>query len=344
MTTPYNPEPCGSERDWAIDQLGLAGGESATQSAALARQLAGHSFLPPPDWQTLARVVAARRAPSTMTIAEGLMTGRRDVLREEVESFCAEFFQLEPAERRARDAELTSKCARHPPLLARLNKLVGGFFLAREPFVGETLPDVKALADVVRKLFVMRPHDRAIARQSFLQETRQEPQRWADAARALNTTHPEIARLDSVFLHRIANWQQEKRERVKAERRRKPQAVQAAKRAAKPVQGSGRNNAWIVSVIFVLLGMVSKCDLATNSRLPTAPSKFDMKQFNLQNLQIERVVPPPIKTPDYSSILYSDEDDNLRFGPQQGRRPNIKRRAEQKPAQPGGGAFPLPNR
>jgi hypothetical protein len=288
--------------------------------------------LPPADWQTLARVVAARRAPATMTIAEGLMTGRRDVLREEVESFCAEFFQLEPAERRARDAHLTSKCARHPPLLARLNKLVGGFLLAREPFVVETLPDVKALADVVRKLFVMRPHDRAIARQSFLRETREEPQRWADAARALNTTHPEIARLDSVFLHRIANWQQENRERVKAERRRKPPAVRAAKDA-------GPNIAWIVSVIFALIGMFSKCDLATHSRGPTAPPKFDMKSFNFRN---GAVIPPPTKTPDYSSMLYSDEEGNLRFQPQQGPRPKIKSRGQRKPGQhSGGGLSPL---
>jgi hypothetical protein len=234
MTMPEKQECAIDEGVWAAEQLGLSGGGPAARRAALAIQLQHHNFLPPADWQALARVAQARvaqaqRPPTVMTTTEGLLTGRRDVLRHEVEEFCTEFFRLNPAARRRRHAELVSACASHKPLLAHVNALAGGLNIeCGSPGASES-PEVDGLFNVMLELFVLRPHNRAIARHVFLQQIRPEPRKWATAARVLSQLAPEVARLDAVLFSRLLSWKQEKRELASAERRRNRAFARATK-------------------------------------------------------------------------------------------------------------------
>lgn len=224
MTTSSDPS-IELERAWAAGQLGVGADNAAAARTALARQLCGHDFLPPPDWQALARVTLEGCPPANLTAAEGLLTGRRDVLRQQVEEFCAEFFQFEPAERRERHAGLVSACVAHAPLLARLEALTSGLDVAVASG-GDSQPAVDTLSGVVKRLFTSRPYDRAVARDAFLRSARERPGEWAAAARSLANLQPSLARLDESLLWRLVGW--------KAERRALAAATRAQKRTNRP--------------------------------------------------------------------------------------------------------------
>ncbi|HEX4147978.1 MAG TPA: hypothetical protein VHY20_03280 [Pirellulales bacterium] len=266
MTTPTNSAPHSGERAWAAEQLGLTAGDLAAQRASLARQLQGHDFLPPTDWQALVRTVLDEHQAPVLTIAESLLTGRRDFLRGQVEAFCAEFFQLPPEPRRERHAELLAQCAADALLVARLRALEPGLNLDREALSGPGTPEVKTLADWILKQVVLRPHDRAIARQACLRLTQSDPGKWAAAAQALEKLHPNVASLGPWILLQLKPWKLKQREVESAQRRRK----RSYARTSETVLGRWRQTIfWGAGATLLVSALLSKMEPPASRIRPT---------------------------------------------------------------------------
>ena len=197
MTIPLNnSNRATADAVWAAEQLGLDGPlDFAAARGKLWRQLRAHELLPPADWQVCARV-ALGGAPAEMSPGESIVSGRRDALREQVETFAAQFFRLPPDARRAQWEDLMPHCRPHAPLVARLESLAVGLEVDLETPAAQARPEIAELRQEFCRLFVLRPHRRALALQAFRERTSADRPAWEQAAQMLETWHADVAALN----------------------------------------------------------------------------------------------------------------------------------------------------
>jgi hypothetical protein len=204
MTTGTGPEPPEASRRWAAEQLGVGPDASPREArAAFLRLLLRTNFVPPVRccraWRLLSDPAgAAPPDPDALLDEEGR-------LRQEVEGFAGQFWGLTPEERRQRWQGLSARCAGLPALRAGLGQLEAGLAVGPVDPTRDGEP-VAELAGAVRELFVLRPADRASARQELLLRLRRDLPTWQAAARRLRKRHPEIDALAPGLLTAVESW------------------------------------------------------------------------------------------------------------------------------------------
>lgn len=222
MTTGTSPEPLDRIRRWAREQLDLPPDMSDEQSRrALLQRLAELDFMPPIGWDSALRV--AGFAPCGDVNGRAFAPARRAVeetLRAEVEAFASVFFSLRPEARSARFQELLTACVDLPCLRARVESLRPGLDLPCNLPVDQS-PEVNELLTQARRLFVLRPQERASRRMKWLRECQGDIRKWQRAASFVQSRIGRYAALELVMFRELANAGMRERLRKKVARKRK---------------------------------------------------------------------------------------------------------------------------
>lgn len=222
MTTGTSPEPLDRVRRWAREQLDLPHYMSDEQSRrTLLKRLAELDFMPPIGWDSALRV--AGFAP-----CDGDVHGRtfaparqavEETLRAEVEVFASAFFSLMPDARCARFQELMAACVDLPCLRARVESLRSGLDLPCDLPVDQS-PEVNELLDQARRLFVLRPQERASRRLAYLKECQSRDDQWQTSARWVQAKFPRYAALEPLLFRELSTTGSRVKLREKIARRR----------------------------------------------------------------------------------------------------------------------------
>ncbi len=262
------PEPADERR--AADVLGVPPDAPAAARAAFLRRLPRAGFVPPPHWLDAVRTLTGRPAPEE-AVAPTPDPARLDGLRAEVEGFAGQFWALPPGERRRRWQNLIARCAIDPPLAARLRRLEAGMDL---PAGGEVAVGRSGqLAEAVRRLFVLRPAERAAARRRYLNG------RWEAAARELLACRPALAALEPDLIDRLAHWTENRRQRtlIRQLGRRTVPAFRAARvRGSAPFVGTLIGV--VLAIVWIIAGGAGRNDeppRPRGERLPPAARSAD---------------------------------------------------------------------
>jgi hypothetical protein len=311
MTTPpTNSDRAEADRAiadaaWAAEQLRLSTPvDAAASRRVLLRELRTHEFLPPPDWQTCADLVL-QQPRTEMNPAIAITTGRRDVLRERVEAFAAEFFSIPPAARRARWNELIGLCRPHAPLAQRLALLGPGLDLdvsnqsANLNLSGsrgdspEVSQQAAELRELILRMFVLRPRARAELSLSLHERVESAPTSWEKAAKLLERRDPAVAKLNGWLIEELKNWSkleargtrvlkaQLKRARAQLKRARMQQP-----RAVVTSRSETRNLILIIIGIAVGIAMAASISGTRKSqRQPSPPPQSESLAETLLKLQ-----------------------------------------------------------
>jgi hypothetical protein len=188
------PEPT-ADRPRAADALGVppdAPPEAAR--AAFLRRLAADRWVPPEAAVAAVNRLAGAALPLTADAADEDAAP----FRAEVEAFAAGYWDLPPADRRAKWDDLSARCPDGPDA-ARLGQLEPGLDVA---VVAHDDRLVDEIAGVVRELFVLPPRDRAVRRAGWLAENAGRFPLLAAVARRLDLARSEVAELDP----RLFEW------------------------------------------------------------------------------------------------------------------------------------------
>jgi hypothetical protein len=182
---------------WACEQLNVPGGAAPeAERAAFLKRVQADRFLPSAmvhdAFDTLRGVPVDDSNPVLLCENARDEISRR--VSEQVESFAGEFFRLPIAERARRWQTLQLRAQPFPRILARLNLLQAGLAVDFNP-PGEAAPLIDRLTRACCDLFVLRPSEAAVLRQSLEAEFSVEPSTWTLAAKLLRGHAPEIARL-----------------------------------------------------------------------------------------------------------------------------------------------------
>ncbi len=190
-------------RPAAEEWLGLDRDASpeATRSALL-RRLGAEDFFLDPMGHEAALVLAGRPAGSAPLLTErGTTEGR--ALRDRIESFAADFFQIPVATRRDAWHSLWQASAADPRLQIRLRDLEPGLLIDPSA-IADRNPLVKRLAGDLLELFVLEPGAHAALAREKLWAFQQDPavslQERNRASRELTRRHPGLARLAPGYL------------------------------------------------------------------------------------------------------------------------------------------------
>ncbi len=176
-----------------------------------------------------------------------------------MESFAGEFFRLPIAERARRWQTLQLRAQPFPRILRRLNLLQAGLAVNFNP-PGEAAPLIDRLTRACCDLFVLRPAEAAVLRQSLEAEFSVDPSTWALAAKLLRGHAPEIARLaprliDNLQTHtdraRAARQGLERVARARAAAERTPKV-----RIERPVNEGVVFDGYSLGMLFLVIVMV----------------------------------------------------------------------------------------
>jgi hypothetical protein len=273
------------------------------------RDLAEQRFVPAESvsraFQTLrfdADGIAELEDPHEFLLAE------EQQLQEEVDEFARQMFRWPIDQRKRLWIQLQQRCEHALRPQARLHALAIG--LKADPAaVDINAPLVKELAGYACQLFPLRPVARAKLRNEILSRIERsthpdsfdnsaDPQsryksvadhwtkaraNWENAARVLQSRHPELAALDTQFVERLANWTAEQK------RMTKPQPAPSRRQpTVRTTQSSGRSYWWVVAlvVMFMANAMRFMGNSSDSSRYPQQPYKY--KTYDqIPNLQVE---------------------------------------------------------
>jgi hypothetical protein len=176
----------------AATELGLdPGADPAAVRTAFLRGLPMDGFAPAET------AVAAVNALAGTALPVGPQTAdpRHAAAAADMDEFAAAFWDLPPADRRDRWADLGPRVAR-PADRAFHAHLEPGLSVTVEPLPE---PPVEALAAAVRSLFPMRPRHRAVRRAEWLAAHISDTD-WAVAARRFTTVAPTLAELEPTLI------------------------------------------------------------------------------------------------------------------------------------------------
>jgi|GEM_PF-6789046 len=169
---------------WAEQLATSAESTSDEAVAAFLRTLPKGNFLPAPEQ------VAAVNALAAAALPVGPDYTVEQLLRNEVETFAAQYWALAPTERRAAWEDLSRRGAN----VARLRELEQGLHLLVTPLAD---PIAEELAALMRELFVLPPRERSIRRNTWLFVRTAEETKWREAFAAVHREVPALATLDS---------------------------------------------------------------------------------------------------------------------------------------------------
>jgi hypothetical protein len=269
MTTGTDRDGFDWRRSWAAEQLGVvADAPPAEVRAALLRRLPEAGFVPPPAWRRACRVLSGEAVHGA--VDEDVRLAHDDRLRAEVEEFTRGYWGLAPEQRRRRWETLRAGCS-SPPLTARLEALEAGLDAAAEPGgIGREGPELAELAALIRSLFVLRPAERALARQEFLLRVRRQPHSWERAAKRLRRRYSNLAALDPGLVGELLDWRSRRKRAERGRTRINQGQVQAAARSQN--SGAGRAGVGVLVGVAVVLARLASGGLSHNSDLHRAPT------------------------------------------------------------------------
>ena len=268
--TGTDPDPRDGRRRRAAGQLGLAPDAGPAEvRAAFLRLLERAGFAPPARDRRAWRLLSEAAGPAEPDPDALLEEEQR--LRAEVEDFAGRFWSLAPGERRRQWAELLARCAGAPGARARLQQLEIGLS-ARPGEAGAGGPLVGELAAAVQDLFVLRPADRAAARQALCRRARENPGDWEAAARGLREQHPDLAALQPGLVTDLERWQERQQHLATMRQRLKnPPKAPAPKPAARPAGKGSFRWVWIVALL-ALGGLRAVMSSSSDHGTPTTPA------------------------------------------------------------------------
>jgi hypothetical protein len=294
MATPSSTNPATLGQDlkaWAADQLQVEPGAPPGQVRA--------AFLRQVQTENGTVDLAAREA---LLILVGRPNAARPGLALEaaelaldraVDEFASRFFALGIAERKVVWEGLKARGQGFVRVDARLAALRPGLYLVLPPL--DRHSPAGQLVSAIRKLFVLRPADRAAARQAWLNEadSLRQWQAWVEAARQLRRDHPATAELEPELMSRLADAQVVAEQKAKLNHRMRQAARAETAGAAK--QGNSRWWAWSVAVACLTCARLA-CTGPFSSRPEVPPNErrdvnFDLK--DLDRFRRERVILDP---------------------------------------------------
>ncbi len=259
-------------RVWAAEQLGLSTDRSAEFSAVDARRkfqrmLVDAEFVPPDAWRAAFDEATGREHAGAAP--EAFVADRELQIRAEVETFARQLFQLEPAERQTRYDVLSRNCADFPRLSVRLNGLTPCLFVDVNQFSSEA-PLLRQLAGQVARLAVLKPLDRAVAREAMIRDAVAIMQSVELSARTLKMTRPEIASLAPDLIDELIHYRETRQDLIAA--RRLPPAKRATTpaRPQPPNAGRRRGLLWGYLVLVVVAGLLNGI-ISLNRSTPSPP-------------------------------------------------------------------------
>jgi hypothetical protein len=275
-------------RAWATEVLDLDEPTADTARQALLRRLPEEDFVPPQSWLQALKLLQQPEPVPLSATAPHDERFRYEEIRgwEEVEAFADEFFRLDPAQRQRRWHRLASRYSFSVLLSARLEALKPGLDVAA---VERSDPLARKLADKVRELFVLRPAERAMRRQEFLEtvgHAQQKAEALADlvpglpdverAAQQLKREHPQLAALEPRLIDRLANWSKQQARVSRGQRRAAPPVTLHTPQPQTQSSGN-RSGGWPVWLLFVLvmIGCIRLVTVSVSSRFSspsTSPS------------------------------------------------------------------------
>jgi hypothetical protein len=192
--------------EWAESEadVRLADGAPAVRSR-LVERLELEAWLPSPGLQyafeTLAIGPERLRGMPIDPTAGDYFVAAEGMLRDEIETFAGEYFQIEPAARAQRWRSLAERAVDFPALASRMRQLRTGLDVS--PQTPDAEPILKSLAEHVVELYTLPPHERA-KRRRFPSERFQEfVTRWPAAAARLRQQYPKLAALEPQLIEQL---------------------------------------------------------------------------------------------------------------------------------------------
>jgi hypothetical protein len=272
-----NERPAPAEADarrWACTTLGVAEDATADEvRVTFLKQVGEADFFPAPDsviaWQALVGAAAAN--PRTACI---VAEKSNDLLRESVESFAGQFFDIAVHERVQQWFDLNARCQSSAALVARLDALSAGLHIDRQAALANTTPATgpetetaaseRDLAKTILELFLLRPVDRAERQQELLSAWQADLKKWQNAARKFKKQQPKIAALDVDFIDILLA--------ISKPARHVAAAMKAPAPAAKPAAAVSRR-LWPRSIgVFLVLMVISAVSRFAREGERPAPS------------------------------------------------------------------------
>jgi len=207
-----SPPPPSPFQRWATEQLGLSSSASATDARnALRDRLRDEDFVPPLRWQQAVQVYCG----SSKINPAAFLDNEAERLEGEMAEFAAQFFDLPPAERRARWHNLLDQCPQYPLLQARLEHLRAG--LDYQPLPRPLDPVGAEVAATARELFVLPNPQRAARRQAYFASAGDRIGGYIAAIRRVLASGDDLGLLEPHFVDTLLKWK--KRQRAARQRR-----------------------------------------------------------------------------------------------------------------------------
>src|SRR5262249_33143954 len=122
-------------RRWAADQLGVsADAPTSDARAAYCNLLRDADFVPPVEWHSAYKLLSTDSEVTVATVARDANVARnvQDRLRIELDEFTAEFFDIDPVERRNRWGDLKIRAAAFKSLSTWLDALAPGLDVRKD--------------------------------------------------------------------------------------------------------------------------------------------------------------------------------------------------------------------
>ncbi len=283
---------------WAREELKVP--HDATMAAvrsAFLKRIQEERFSPS-ELATEAYQILSERRDRDKLIAVSA-DARREVaarLRERVERFASEFFDLPVDVRAARWQTLRDAAQSFPRILARLSRLKEGLAVAVQPAV-DAAPQVQKLQDACCELFVLRPATAAVRRQKLTSEFTARPVEWIAAAETLRKQSPEVASL----VPQLTDWlltyadlaKRDRRLFEKARLSRQAAGRQAASRQrGTPVQRPSKLKRRIVVGVIVpvalMIAGVAVLDYQNAHRPINEPSEMLLEDFKKETELVDK--------------------------------------------------------
>jgi hypothetical protein len=204
MTTPSTTDPPPWLRRWAAERLGVsADAPPAEARTALLRRLPTAEFVPPPDWKAAAEILQGQPPAPPAEVAARAAEAER--LREAIETFAGQFWDLPPEERKPRWLELYDRSAGFPAAADRMLGLESALDVHPVP-PDEDSRLMAELAYLIQELAVTPSAERAARRRELLRRMEQAVDAWQVAEYDLRQLRPDIVALDPELGQRLRNW------------------------------------------------------------------------------------------------------------------------------------------
>lgn len=238
-------------RQWAVTELNFADNISADQARLDFWRCIDSEWdlSPPATWHDAAAVVAAPKQASERPLCRETIHALHAKYREAIEQFAETFFAVPPAQRKQRWQQLRDRCADIPHLMGRLNFLAVGLEVEVPRFIAES-KQAGELSTEIMRMFVLRPAQRAYARQAVIAKSKEDPAAWEAVVRELKQHAPQVVDLEAALTSELLTWKaKEKRRRARLAVRRKASQPVASKSSGSSVS--------VATLVIIAISLIS---------------------------------------------------------------------------------------